>query len=182
MVRASICLEPLRRAGRRGVDKWQLDFFDRRAARQQVESLKHKADLEVANRRPTVLVGVPDVLANQREEAFALTVEQSDQVHRGGLAGGRRPHDADELAGVDIRGHRARRGHLDTGEVIEAGQLLGLDQLAYALRIRDAGRSASRLALADGQEMHAHAIGLGDDVAAGDRIGQILGRRHNLSV
>jgi hypothetical protein len=74
------------RARNTAVDQWQFDIVQRRRARQEVERLKHEADLLIANAGQLVVIHFRNVFAVQPVLALRRRVETSDQVHQRGLA------------------------------------------------------------------------------------------------
>ena len=80
------------------VEQRQLDVFQRRRARQQVELLEHESDRAVADAGQLVGGEPGDVLAVEPVGARRRHVEAADHVHERRLARARRAHDRDELA------------------------------------------------------------------------------------
>ena len=64
----------------------------------------------------------------------------------------------------------ARRPGLDHHRSFEADEHVGNGRVVMP---------RNHLARAEGHDLHAHAVGFGDDVVAGDRIGQVFERRHD---
>ena len=106
------------------VEQRQLDVLDRRRPRQQVEPLKHEADLAVADLREFVVVQPRDVAVLEPVLARGRTIEAAEDVHERRLAGSRRSDDRHELSFFDVERDAAQRAD---GNVAD---LVGLDQLA----------------------------------------------------
>jgi hypothetical protein len=86
-----------------GVDHRQLDVPASVRPRQQVELLKHEADLAIAQRRQPVGIQGLDRGPGQPVGAHGRPVEAADEVHEGGLARARRAHDGDEVALLNVQ-------------------------------------------------------------------------------
>ena len=99
-----------------GVEQRQGDVLERAGARQQVEALEHEAELLEPDRRELVVAERRDVVAVEEVPARRRTVEAAQQVHQRRLAGSRRPHDRDVLAGRDGEADAAQRFDLDVAE------------------------------------------------------------------
>ena len=65
----------------------------------------------------------------------------------------------------------ARRPGLDHHRSFEANEYVGNDGVVVP---------GDLLARTDGHDLHAHAVGFGDDVVVGDRVGQVFERRHDV--
>src|SRR5205085_5943250 len=104
--------------------QWHLDVVDRAHPRDQVERLKDKADLPVANPGELVLGQVGDVIAVEDVGARAREVEAADDVHQRALAGARRSHDRDEFSFRDMERDTFERRDLDVAGAVELGDPL----------------------------------------------------------
>ena len=94
------------------IEKRQLGIFERRGAGQQVEPLKYKADLLVANHGQLVARQLGHVGAVQEVLAAGRVIEAAENVHEGRFAGARRPGHRDKLTGFDVDGHPTQRADL----------------------------------------------------------------------
>ncbi len=124
----------LRRAGRtlgRGmalVDQRQFDVLERGRAGEQVEALEDEAEIVAAQERPLVAAEARDIDAVEAVGAGGRPVEAADDVHRGRLAGARRPHDGDELALADRQVDAVERAHLGLSAAVVAADAAQFDQ------------------------------------------------------
>src|SRR5258706_280782 len=80
-----------------------LAVVQRSRARDQVERLKDKSDLSVADRGQSIVVEPGHIRAVERVAPTGGDVEAADDVHQGGLARAARSHDRDELAFADYQ-------------------------------------------------------------------------------
>ena len=87
----------------------QLDVFQRRSARQQVESLENKTDFLVANIRQVIAVELGDIGAIEQVYPARRAVQATDDVHQRGFAGAAGAHHGDEFAGLDFQRDPAHR-------------------------------------------------------------------------
>ena len=69
-------------------------------------------------------------------------IEAADQVHQGGLARSRRPHDRDELVAPDLDVHAAQRPHHLAAHVVVAREVMGEDHDVRAAAYRRCGTSS----------------------------------------
>src|SRR5882724_623419 len=118
------------------VEQRQLDVLERARAREQIEHLEDEADLRVAHGGQLVARQARHVLGVEPVAPRRRAVEAAEQVHEGGLAGARRAHDSDELAGLDRHRHTAQRVHGVRAEVVVLGELLGRDDRHGAQSLR----------------------------------------------
>jgi len=109
-----------------GIDQGQLHLSPRRGAGQQVEALKHEANLLVADVSQFSFTQPSHVLAIQDVSPIRRSVEATQHVHQRGLARARRPHDAHELALLDLQGDAPQRVDLDLAHLIRLGDVLDL--------------------------------------------------------
>ena len=119
----------VRRVSRRAVavDERQLHVGDRAHPGQQVELLEDEADLRVPDPSQRVVVELRDVASFQEVAARRRGVEASQDAHERRLARARRPHDRDELAGVDRHRHAAERVHHVRAQPVVLRQVPRLD-------------------------------------------------------
>ena len=75
-----------------------LDVFQRRRAREQVETLEDEADFFVADIRQRIPVERGNVNAIEQIIAAARTVQRADHVHQRAFAGATRAHERHEFA------------------------------------------------------------------------------------
>src|SRR5438105_10081927 len=83
------------------VEQRQLDVLQRRGARQQIEALKDKADVAIANAGALVARHRHDFLARQFEAAGGGTVEAAERIHERRLARSGRAHQRHVLSLLD---------------------------------------------------------------------------------
>src|SRR6187431_913159 len=95
-------LMPLCR-GNMAVQQGQLDVFQRRSTRQQVEVLKDETDAAVAYGGKRISGKRRYFFTRERVLSARRRIEAAQQVHESRLARARRPHDSHEFAGADLR-------------------------------------------------------------------------------
>src|SRR5215213_869339 len=83
------------------IKHWQLNVLERRCSRQQVETLKHEADLLTANVGALILRHLRNVFAVEDVGAARRTIETTDNVHGCRFSGTRSAHDRYKLAFPD---------------------------------------------------------------------------------
>lgn len=86
----------------RGEFQRQLDIFNRGEHRDQVETLEHEADVDVAPMRDFAVAEGAQIFAEHENFSVSRPVHRGDQVQQRRFAGARRPHQRDELAFVDL--------------------------------------------------------------------------------
>ena len=130
--------------GRPGVGERQADVVEDGLARQEVEALEHEADAPGAHPGELRVRERRDVLALQQVGPRVRAVEQTEHVHKGGLARARGPHDRHELAGHDREVHAAQRPDGAGGARVGARQAACLDGRDGPRRgeVRRGGRAA----------------------------------------
>ena len=101
-----------------GVDQRQLDLFDRRRARQQIELWNTKPILRLRTAASWSSLSRADFLAVERVAAAGGQVQTAQDVHQRALARAARAHDRDQLAVVDLQADAAQRVHLDRAHAI----------------------------------------------------------------
>src|SRR5437867_12912089 len=88
-------------AGESVIHHRQLDIFQRRCTRQEIESLKDKPDSLIAYVSPVVTRQGADFLAFETVPAAGRSIETTQDIHKGGLARAGRSHNRNELRLVD---------------------------------------------------------------------------------
>ena len=68
----------------------------------EVETLKHEANVALAELGAVLFLEVADLMAEEFVTALGGVVQEAEDVEQGGLAASRRPHDGDKLAVVDF--------------------------------------------------------------------------------
>jgi len=107
------------------IDQRQLDVFQRSGTRQQVETLKHEAEVIAPQQRALVARQLFDADTLEFVAAAAGRVEAAEDVHRCRLARTAGTHDGDEVTGID--------GEIDALQSLEGG-------LPAAIGLGDAGQ------------------------------------------
>ena len=79
----------------------QLDVLERGGAGEQVEALKHEPDIPVPQVGEFITVQVADAHTIKQEPSAGRAIQTAERVHHRALSGTARPHDGDELAGLD---------------------------------------------------------------------------------
>ena len=113
------------------VEQRQFDVVERRRARQQIESLKHEADLPVAHLGQLVPAELGDVAPVEKILAAGRVVEAAEDVHQRRFAGPRWPGRRDELARLDVERHAAKRVDLHFADVVGLGEIADGDDRHY---------------------------------------------------
>ena len=90
-----------------GIHQRQLDIVQAGGPGKQVEGLEHEADLLVADPGQLVVLQLGDPVAVEPVLPGRGAVQAADQVHQGGLARARGPHDGHELVLPDGEVHPA---------------------------------------------------------------------------
>jgi hypothetical protein len=102
----------------------QDDVLPRVEDRKQVEGLEDEADAIATQLRQRVVVERRQLDAIQHHRPRRRPVEAREEVHEGGLAGARGPHDGREPAGGEVDGDAVQRRDggaalaIDTAEVL----------------------------------------------------------------
>ena len=89
----------------------QRDVVADRQRRQQVEELEDEADLLAAHPRQLVVAHRRQIAIVERQRAARRAIHRAAQVQQRRLAAARRPHQRDEVAGLDLERHAGERGH-----------------------------------------------------------------------
>src|SRR5258706_4507285 len=119
------------------VDQRQLHVYDCRRSCEQVEALKHEADVLVANRRQLVVVEMRDIAAAEHVDTARRAIEASQNVHERRLAGARRSDDRHELPGVDLEREAVERLHAHVAEVIRLREVTKRNERHYCVTTCD---------------------------------------------
>src|SRR5205085_11795759 len=90
------------------VNQWELNIPQARRTRQQVEGLKDKTDLTVANFRQFVVVHFRHVLAIEVVMAGGRRIETAQHVHESRFAAAAGPHDRDVFIAVNPQRYSAQ--------------------------------------------------------------------------
>ena len=89
----------------------QLHVFPCRCARQQIEVLKNKTDLAIANVRELVSLQSGHIRSVEQVAACAWPIETADNIHQSRFAGAARAHQGDEFTALDLERNAAHRPH-----------------------------------------------------------------------
>src|SRR5712692_4343129 len=100
------------------IQRRQFHILERRRSRQQVESLKNKSNLLIANQRQGFLVVLRNVNAFQQVAPGARFVQASQDVHERGLAAAAGAHNGHELAARNFQAHAAQRVHAGLAQFV----------------------------------------------------------------
>ena len=100
------------------VERGQFDIFQRRGARQQVESLENEADLAIANRRQLFLAQLGNRDSFKQIASGSGLVQTAQDVHERGFAAATGAHDRDELALLDAYIYAAQRVNFGFAQVV----------------------------------------------------------------
>ena len=114
-------------AARAGIDQRQLHVVQRRRAGQQVERLEDEPDLPVPDAGQLVVGEPRDLLAVEPVFAAGGRVEAAEQVHHGGLARARGPHDGHILVPADVERHAPEREDPLLAHLVLARQVADAD-------------------------------------------------------
>ena len=120
------------------VDQRQLDVLQRRGAREEIERLKHEADLLVAHRGQLVIVHRLDRRAVEDVLPGGGAVEAADDVHERRLAGTGGSHDGHVLAVIDDEIDAAQRKDVLRPELVGARERVHFDEVISVLTHFDA--------------------------------------------
>ncbi len=104
-----------------------LDVLDRREERDQVEVLEDEPDVIPPQQGQLVVVHDADPRAADVYVAGSRDVERSHDIQQGGLPGAGRPHDGDELPGLDIEGDAVECDDISRRERIDLRDVLKLN-------------------------------------------------------
>ena len=106
----------------------QRDVLECGQGRNQVEGLKHKANLLVANVGQGVIVEGGHVLAIEVKLSGCGAIETANHVHGGGFARPRWPHNGAVFTGVDGQVHVPQSPYLGIARAVDLLQVAKFDQ------------------------------------------------------
>ena len=126
----------------------ELDVFEGGGAGEEVEPLKDEAEFFVAEVGEGVAVEFEDVDAIEKIAAARRPVEAAERVHEGGFAGAAGAHDCHEFAAIDFERDAADGVDLDLAGIVDAVDVLKVDDGGHAMGAEKAMErvSASELA------------------------------------
>ena len=96
--------------------------------RQQVEELEDEADLLAPHPRQLVVAQRRQIAIVERERAAGRPIHGAAEVQQRRLAAARRPHQRDEVAGLDVERHAGERGDPRFAGDIGFVEILGGEQ------------------------------------------------------
>src|SRR2546426_362171 len=105
------------------VEEGQLPIFHGGRPCDEIEVLKYEANLAVADFRQPIFPQRGNIGSLQAIRAACRDVEAPDDVHQGGLAGTRGPHDGHKPSGVDLQRHAPQ------GVDVHLAQAIGFHQV-----------------------------------------------------
>ena len=114
-----------------GIQQGQSHIFQRTRSRQQVELLKHKANLLVAHSRQFVITHFGDIHAVEFVGAARRRIQTTQNRHeralaRAGGAGNGRP-----FAVLDLQGDTVEGTHFGLTHLIHFGNILDLNHIGF---------------------------------------------------
>ena len=115
------------------VVKRQLHVLERARAREEIIGLKNEPDPQPAHAGELVIVERAHVLALEEVAAARGNVEAAQDIHQGGLARARGPHEGDILALLDIKVDALEDGDVHLAQMVVLDDVLGADD-AHGLR------------------------------------------------
>ena len=121
------------------IEHRQFDILQSRSSRQQVESLKHKANLLAANVSPLIFRHFRNVLAIKNVMTARRLVQTADDVHGRGLTRTRRSHDGDEFTFPDRQRDPAQSMHIDVSHRVSFMNVVQLNHRARFGLLRQRG-------------------------------------------
>ncbi len=107
------------------VEQWQHHIFRHCQFVDQVKALEDKADIFLANVSEPVFRIAGDVLACEFVAAGVRRVEHAEHIEQRRLAATGRPHDGDELTGIDFEVDHVERRRFDVRRSV------GLDEIVH---------------------------------------------------
>jgi len=110
------------------VEQGDFNVFQRRRAREQVESLKDKPDFLVADFSERVAAERTYVNPVEAIRAGGRLIQAADDIHKGGLAGARVPHHRHEFPPVDLKGNFVQRVDDAVAHFVSFFQMVRLDK------------------------------------------------------
>ena len=122
--------------GDAAVDEWEGDVVDDVEVVEEVEGLEDEADVFVAEEGESAVAAVGHALAVDFHDAAGGDVEESEQVHEGGLAGAGAADDHDEFAGMDVEVDAVERGDGGVAHLVVAFESRDVDDgVAAVVRV-----------------------------------------------
>ena len=94
-----------------GIDQRQLDIAQAGGAREQIERLKNKSDLAIADRGEFVVIHLGDILAVEFVAPGSRRIETAEHVHESGFAAAARAHDGEIFVAMNLERNAAQRVH-----------------------------------------------------------------------
>src|SRR6185295_17316206 len=113
----------------------QLDVFERRCARQKIETLEHKSDFSISNIGQLVSAERRDILAVEEVMPARGLVETAKNIHRSRLPGSGCPHYRNELTAIDVKRDRAQRVYFHIAHLIDLVDVIQGDERRADQRI-----------------------------------------------
>ncbi len=110
------------------VDQGQFDIGQSGRPVEQVESLKDKADFLIADVGELGVIEPRDGLSVEHVLSAGRCVETTDEIHQGGLAGARRAHDGEVVAGCDLEIDAVEGPDLNRAHEVDLAKLGDGDQ------------------------------------------------------
>ncbi len=92
-----------------------------RQRREKIKSLKDKADLSASDIGPLGVRDLGEILAVDQYAAARRTQQSTEQMQQRRFAAAGRPHDGDEFAFFDLKGHPSKCGYLDFSDLVRLG-------------------------------------------------------------
>src|SRR5205807_4828773 len=93
------------------VERGQFNIFQRSCARKQIESLKHKSNLAIADRRQLLLREPRYLNSFQQVATRARLVQAADDIHERRFPAAARTHDGGEFSAIDLQGNSTQCMH-----------------------------------------------------------------------
>src|SRR5262245_28708324 len=106
------------------VEHRQLDILEGGGAREQIEALKNKSDLRVADVCEFVSIESRNVHVVEAITAGCGAVQAADDIHQSGFAGPTRSHDGDKLTALDGNGDAAHSMHFYFAGLIDLANVV----------------------------------------------------------
>src|SRR5882724_461997 len=117
---------PLRFVNTR-IKRRQFGILQRRRSRQQIEPLKNKPDLAVADPSQLPFLQPRNIRAFEQIASRAGLVQASKNIHERGFTAAACTHNGNELSPPDLEVNTAQRVHLSFAQMINLVQVLGLN-------------------------------------------------------
>src|SRR5450759_866657 len=110
------------------VERWERDVLERRSAREQVETLKDKPDLPIADDRELLLFELRYVGALEEVPSRARPIQAPEHVHQSRLSGSAASHYCDETATFHAQADATKRVHPRFAKVVVSMHVLDADE------------------------------------------------------